>query len=305
MEQFKQVKEVYTFNDPEKLPTQQEREQWQNANRAFWETHSMRYDWRDKIQHEEGTKEFYQEIDKRFFEAASLIMPIKVKPFDFFIDFEKIKNYDVLEIGTGNGSHAQLIAPDAKSYTGIDITSYASENTQRRLNLFGLKGKVYQMDAEEMTFPDASFDFIWTWGVIHHSANTESIIKQIHRVLKPNGRAVVMVYYRSWWSYYFFGLIIGIFKKEFFKGKNVHQIIQSSTDGAIARYYTFSSWKKMVAPLFQIEKLYTLGNKPDILPLPAGGIKAMLLNWVPKSLTIFCLRNLKMGSFLIAEIVKK
>ena len=53
------------------------------------------------------------------------------------------------------------------------------------------------MDAEHLEFPDETFDFVWSWGVIHHSANTEAIIREIHRVLKPGGEARVMVYHRN------------------------------------------------------------------------------------------------------------
>jgi ubiquinone/menaquinone biosynthesis C-methylase UbiE len=43
------------------------------------------------------------------------------------------------------------------------------------MELLGLKtARVMQMDAEEMTFANDSFDYIWTWGVIHHSADTKN-----------------------------------------------------------------------------------------------------------------------------------
>ena len=41
--------------------------------------------------------------------------------------------------------------------------------TAKRLKLFNIPGKVLQMDAEHMNFADNSFDFIWSWGVIHHT----------------------------------------------------------------------------------------------------------------------------------------
>jgi ubiquinone/menaquinone biosynthesis C-methylase UbiE len=65
------------------------------------------------------------------------------------------------------------------------------------------------MDAEHLAFPDASFDFVWSWGVIHHSSNTWQIVGEIQRVLKPGGTAVIMVYHRGWWNYYVWGMLIG------------------------------------------------------------------------------------------------
>ena len=61
--------------------------------------------------------------------------------------------------------------------------------TSRRLKLFNIPGKVLQMDAEDMNFADYSFDFIWSWGVIHHSADTRRVLQEMHRVLRRGGTA--------------------------------------------------------------------------------------------------------------------
>src|SRR5205085_539710 len=104
---------------------------------------------------------------------------------------------DVLEIGVGQGTHAQLLAPRCKSFTGIDLTTCAVEMTSERLKLFKIPGAVLEMDAEHMSFGDGSFDYIWSWGVIHHSADTNRVLKEMHRVLRPGGKCTVMIYYRS------------------------------------------------------------------------------------------------------------
>jgi len=212
---------------------------------------------------------------------------------------------DVLEIGVGNGTHAQIISGIAKSYTGIDLTEYAVNSTRIRLELAGVKGVIRQMDAEKLDFPSVSFDFVWSWGVIHHSSNTSKILDEIYRVLRPGGKTVIMVYYRSWWSYYIGGILMGIFKGSFFRGKSLHEVNQSRTDGALARYYTFNSWKKLVGKKFEIKRLETLGNKGDIYPIPGSGFKNILLKATPIWLTIFFLKSARMGSFLICEMNKK
>ena len=182
------------FSRPTELPsTADQHEGWQNANRTWWETHPMRYDWKDGIPYEEFSQEFFAEIDRRFFSAVELYAPCKKIPFDWLIEFDSLRTKDVLEIGVGNGSHAQLLAEHAKSFAGIDLTEYSVRSTSERLRVFGLPGTVAEMDAEKMLFPDKSFDFVWSWGVIHHSANTRKIIEEMYRVLRPGGEAVVMV----------------------------------------------------------------------------------------------------------------
>lgn len=222
------------FAGPTVLPASDEQhETWQKANREFWQDQPMRYDWKQRIAAPEFSPQFHEEIDRRFFSNASEFMPWNTLPFDPLIDFDHLHDKDVLEIGVGNGSHAALLCAHAKSFTGIDLTEYAVTSTSTRLQHAGLAGKIMQMDAERMQFPDQSFDFVWSWGVIHHSSDTRQVLKEIVRVLRPGGRAVTMVYHRSAWSYYFLGTFAhGIARGGFFKQGSLHKVVQSATDGA-------------------------------------------------------------------------
>ena len=153
--------------------SEQERSTWQDANKSWWEKNPMRYDFLDQpIEIPELSAEWYREVDRRFLRTVRMAFPWKSIPFDNFIDFDRIKTQDVLEIGVGMGTHAEILSSHAKSYTGIDLTARAVNETQTRLKLFGRNGRVLQLDAEQMDFPDASFDFVWSWGVIHHSSDT-------------------------------------------------------------------------------------------------------------------------------------
>ena len=138
----------------------------------------MRYDWAQGIDFEEYSKEFFEEIDNRFFSKVIEFMPMKKMPFDALIPFDELSCPDVLEIGVGNGSVAQLLASKSKSFSGIDLTDYAYNSTSKRMETFSIKANIQQMDAENMTFEDNSFDYIWSWGVIHHSSDTERSSKR-------------------------------------------------------------------------------------------------------------------------------
>jgi 2-polyprenyl-3-methyl-5-hydroxy-6-metoxy-1,4-benzoquinol methylase len=294
------------FNDPTALPTTaDEHRGWQAANRQWWESHPMRYDWKDGIPAEEYSREFYAEIDKRFFEAVELYAPCKKIPFDWLIDFDSLPSRDVLEIGVGNGSHSQLLASRAKSFTGIDLTEYAARSTSERLRVFGLAGTVSQMDAEQMQFSDQSFDLVWSWGVIHHSANTRKILEEIHRVLRPGGRAIVMVYHRTLWEYYVQGALIATLSGQIFKSSALHSSIQRRTDGAMARYYKRSEWSALVSDLFAVQDVRIYGKKTELVPLPAGRLKDRLVATVPNSFSRFLTNRCGWGSFLVSTLVKE
>ena len=294
------------FSQPTALPGSTDEQQgWQDANRDWWESHPMRYDWKDGIPYEEFSKEFYAEIDDRFFTAVALYAPCKKIPFDWLIDFDSLRTKDVLEIGVGNGSHAQLLAEHAKSFTGIDLTEYAVKSTSERMRVFGLAGKVQQMDAEQMQFPDNSFDLVWSWGVIHHSANTRKILEEIHRVLRPGGEAFVMVYHRTLWEYYVQGALLAVLSGQAFKPAALHESIQRRTDGAMARYYKCSEWRELVSDLFSVKKIRIYGKKTELVPLPAGKVKDRLVGLVPNSFSRFLTNKCRWGSFLVSTLVKE
>lgn len=294
------------FATPTDLPrTADEHDGWQEANRSWWESHPMRYDWKDGIQHDEFSREFYAEIDRRFFEAVALYAPCKKIPFDWLIDFDELRSKDVLEIGVGNGSHAQLLATHARSFTGIDLTEYAAKSTAARLRVFGLSGKIEQMDAERLRFADASFDFIWTWGVIHHSANTRKILEEMRRVLRPGGKAIVMVYHRTLWEYYVQGMILAALSGQATRNGAVHASIQRRTDGAIARYYKISEWKNLVSDLFAVSDIRVYGKKTELVPIPAGRVKNALVSMIPNSFSRFVTNTCRWGSFLVTTLEKE
>jgi ubiquinone/menaquinone biosynthesis C-methylase UbiE len=294
------------FLAPTQLPRDDvERKGWQEANKAWWEASPMRYDWREHVEETPSTKAYFEEIDRRFLASARRYMPWRNIPFDAVIPFENLADKDVLEIGVGQGTHAQFIAPRCKSFTGIDLTSRAAQATSKRLELFGIPARVLQMDAENMDFPSASFDYIWSWGVIHHSADTYKVLSEMHRVLRPGRTCTVMVYHRSWWYYYIVcGLLKGIAQGKLRRHRNVHRVAQVATDGAIARYYTPSEWRPLTAKFFTVSSVEIYGLKSDIIALPHGRLKQAAESLVPDALARLFTNRLRMGSFLVAHMRK-
>jgi ubiquinone/menaquinone biosynthesis C-methylase UbiE len=295
------------FSTPTALPTTPvERESWQAANRAWWENRPMRYDWGETIGAAEYSEEYYHEIDRRFFDALRHFLPWRERPLEQLIDFAGLRSRDVLEIGVGCGTHAQLLAENAKSYVGIDLTDFATRCTSERMKLFGVDATIVRMDAEIMDFPDESFDFIWSWGVVHHSANTRRILQQMHRVLRPGGTAVTMVYHRNFWNYYFIsGVFRGVFCGEFLKTRSLNDILQKQTDGALARHYTEGEWKAVVGDLFAVRSSQIFGMKNEILPLPGGSLKTRIESLIPDSVARTLTNKAKMGTFLVTELQRK
>jgi SAM-dependent methyltransferase len=303
-----QPKEVpMGFDLPTASPaTGEQAARWQQYNRQWWESHPMRYDWKEQLGVEDFSPQFYEEIDRRFFRDSEEYLPAQKLPFDRLIPFDQLPHLDVLEIGVGNGSHAALIARHARSFTGIDLTEYAVRSTLQRFQLAGLDARIVRMDAEKMDFPDHSFDFIWTWGVIHHSADTRGILREMHRVLRPEGRAIVMVYHRNFWNYYICsGFLHGLVRGMWLHTQSLHKIMQLTTDGGLARFYTGSEWRATASDYFNIEQLEIYGSKSHILPLPAGRVKDLVLRSLPNRLSCLLNNKFAMGSFLVSHMRRR
>lgn len=300
----KKIKDLQT---PITLPQSEDQTRaWQQANYEWWQKNPMRYDWGGAVPYAEFSTDFYEEIDRRFFDnARDYLDPRAAAPFEEFIHFDSLKNKDVLEIGVGNGSHIGLLASRARSFVGMDLTDYAVRSASRRMEISHLPGKIVKMDGEHLRFPDGSFDFVWSWGVIHHSANTVNILKEIYRVLRPGGEATIMVYHRGWWNYYVMGMLQSIISGALWREKSLTLAIQSNTDGAIARYYSFRDWRKTVSPFFRVIKIVSRGPKTDLIPLPRGSLKSWIRRFIPNYANLFLVSQMRMGGFLVSQLAKK
>jgi ubiquinone/menaquinone biosynthesis C-methylase UbiE len=115
-----------------------------------------------------------------------------------FADFAAWDGKRVLEIGVGLGADHQGFALAGARLSGIDLTERAVSLTRHRLSLFGLQSALSVGDAENLSFTDAEFDLVYSWGVIHHTPNTAQAVEEIRRVLRPGGIARVMIYHK--WS---------------------------------------------------------------------------------------------------------
>jgi len=115
-----------------------------------------------------------------------------------------------------------------------------------------------------------------------------------------------MVYYRSFWSYYAFGILAGIGRGYFFKGNSLHESVQKITDGAIGRYYSIDEWRKEQEDLgLKVEDIWVVGMKSAILPIPGSRFKYKLLDLVPNPVSRFMTNNLRMGSFVVSVAKKQ
>jgi SAM-dependent methyltransferase len=158
--------------------------------RAFWQSHPCGTKFSDA---EMGTPEFFERVEAHRYTKEWHIPEAA--------DFAGARGLRVLEIGCGLGTDGAQFAQAGAQYTGIDLTEAAIELARKRFELSGLKGEFRVADAESLDFADESFDRVYSHGVLHHTPDIARAVAEIHRVLKPRGRAIVMLYHRGSYNY--------------------------------------------------------------------------------------------------------
>jgi ubiquinone/menaquinone biosynthesis C-methylase UbiE len=105
----------------------------------------------------------------------------------------------LLEIGLGYGTVSQILAEAGADYHGLDIAPGPVEMVRDRISRLGFddpESRVVQGSALDIPHPDASFDHLVAIGCLHHTGDLAGAINEAHRVLRPGGRAMIMVYNR-------------------------------------------------------------------------------------------------------------
>jgi ubiquinone/menaquinone biosynthesis C-methylase UbiE len=167
--------------------------------RAFWQANPCGTKFSDA---EPGTRRFYELVEEHRY-TKEWHIPAAA-------GFTSANGLKVLEIGCGLGTDGAQFAKSGAEYTGIDLTEAAVDLARRRFELSGLPGEFKVSDAEELDFPSDTFDLVYSHGVLHHTPDTPGAIREVHRVLRPGGRAVVMLYHRNSYNY---RINIGIFRR--------------------------------------------------------------------------------------------
>lgn len=158
--------------------------------RAFWQANPCGTKFADA---EPGSRRFYELVAEHRYEKEWHIPAAA--------DFAGAHGLRVLEIGCGLGTDGAQFAQVGADYTGVDLTEAAIELARKRFELFNLRGEFRTADAEHLDFANESFDLVYSHGVLHHTPDTARAIREVHRVLRPGGRAVVMLYHRDSYNY--------------------------------------------------------------------------------------------------------
>ena len=123
-------------------------------------------------------------------------------------EFDRHRGESLLEIGCGMGTDLSRFFRGGARVFAIDLTDGHLRLARRRLEVEGSAARVLRADAEQLPFANDCFDAVYSFGVLHHTPGTAQAIGEIHRVLRPGGRAIVALYHRHSVFYWFYTLLV-------------------------------------------------------------------------------------------------
>jgi len=228
--------------------------------------------WEDKspgLKHsddEVGSKSFFDKVE---FERYSDEFKYKFLPS--VAKFDEYKNKKVLEVGVGLGTDILQFAKGGALAHGIDLTNKAIELTSLRFAQNGLKGIFKTASFTQIPFEDDSFDLIYSFGVLHHSEETQEGIDEIFRVLSPGGEITIMLYHKGF-KYYIRKLFLyGVLKGEYFRYTSQEIINRHSEDYGLCpmtKAYNrpeaakmFSKFTNVTFSVYRLDDYITLKGK--------------------------------------------
>ena len=253
----------------------------------YWNTASCGTELTDKKKFSEA---YFEEIEE---------IRYKLEPeIHSFAQFSRYYNKKVLEVGVGAGTDfMQWIRSGARAY-GIDLTEEAISNVRHRLQTYELTAEeIIQADAEKLPYENESFDLVYSWGVIHHSPDTEQCFKEIVRVTKPGGTMKIMIYNRhSLFAFYRY-LLEGLCKGKPFS--SFKKILHNNQESPGTKAYTFKEVRKICSTLpISIKSMTAPPSNHDLLYY-----KSKPLQWLAQS-AAFLRGWSKSGWFLMIELQK-
>lgn len=209
------------------------------------------------------------------FTEDTLLNYIDRKKIDFMNDYLPDCG-TVVEVGAGSARLLTIVGLH-KPYQliALDNNSSALKLASKNLEQMKLKGTALFGDAENLPFEDCSIDVVLSGGLLEHFIDPLPVLKEMNRVLKPDG-----IFYAD----------IVPRKFSLYRISDLPRILTSNTmvGGAIETNYSIVKWKQLLENAgFNILNIKSCGVYPPfkslffarLLSFLDGTVAARLLGW--------------------------
>ena len=184
-------------------------------------------------------EEYFDEIYRSRYESTRYLRE--------FARFNEARGKRVLEIGVGCGCDFRSWVENGARVTGIDLTEAAIRLTAEHLAVKGLDVEEHELrtaDAERLPFEDSTFDILYSYGVFHHTPDTEAALAEAHRVLKPDGELRAMIYHVPCWTGFMLWVRYGLLAGRPFLSQK--QVIFEELENPGTKAYTLEEARALV-----------------------------------------------------------
>ena len=206
--------------------------------KAYWNRQSCDT---DRARSQKFTLEYFEQIEQWRYADQAFIHS--------FAQFTRYHGKRVLEVGFGSGTDfIQWLRAGALA-SGVDLTEEGLANVSHRIQVYHLPApeNLKVADAEHLPFDSNTFDLGYSWGVLHHTPNTEKALAELVRVVRPGGEIKVMLYNRHSLCIYRLWL-----KNALLKGRpwrSLRWVLWNYVESAGTKGYTRGEIRRMLAPL--------------------------------------------------------
>jgi SAM-dependent methyltransferase len=171
--------------------------------RDFWQAHPCGENLMDTRLDRSAAEDFFRRYDAMRYSLEDHI-PACLDRFGF-------GGQEVLEIGLGQGADSEQLVRRGAHWSGLDLTDEAVERVKLRMKIRDLPYRDCRRgSALDIPWPDATFDSVYSHGVLHHIPDIQRAQAEIARVLKPGGRLVAMLYAKHSLNYW---VSIGVIRR--------------------------------------------------------------------------------------------
>lgn len=218
-----------------------------------------------------------------------------------FAQFSSARGLKVLEIGVGIGADYEQWLKAGALATGVDVSAASLELTRRRCELAGLKPDLRHANAESLPFPSNSFDVVYSYGVMHHSPNTEACLREAWRVLKPGGKARVMLYHHASLTAFMLWVRYGVWR-----GQSVRQCASERLESPGTRTFTRNEVLRLMRDFEKIRVQQAFSPGDLLLHQPSVRFRGIFYQLLWRIFPRSVVRRLakRWGLFLLIEATK-
>lgn len=138
-------------------------------------------------EHERGTEQYFVDLEAQRYASHRHLPP--------WIASMRAGAH-VLEVGCGIGLDSARMAQNGLRVTAMDLTVVGVRTANERARARGFDAAYLCGNGEALPFADGAFDYVYSFGVMHHASDTERCVREAHRVLRDGGQALIMLYHR-------------------------------------------------------------------------------------------------------------